>query len=107
LVVDGWVESRFTADLAASGLDDVDVETVDHHQDGGSGVGSSDTDVVRPARVAEREGAAVNTLRRTREGVQIVVSDQYERDLNSRALDSRHQRTPDRSVCESSPAERS
>ena len=39
-------------------MDDADVEAVDQHQDGGSGVGSADADVVQPARVAEGQCAA-------------------------------------------------
>ena len=39
-------------------MDDADVEAVDQHQAGGSGVGSSDSDVVQPACVAEGECAA-------------------------------------------------
>jgi hypothetical protein len=38
-------------------VDDADVAAVDQHQDGGSGVGSSDSDVVQPACVAEGEFA--------------------------------------------------
>jgi hypothetical protein len=38
-------------------VDDADVEAVDQHQDGGSGVGSSDADVVQAAVVAEGEFA--------------------------------------------------
>ena len=40
------------------GVDDADVEAVDQHQDGGSGVGSADADVVQSACVAQAEFAA-------------------------------------------------
>ena len=44
-----------------------DVEAVDQHQDGGSGVGSSNADVVDAAVVPEAEFAALSiTSRRTR-----------------------------------------
>ena len=39
------------------GVDDADVAAVDQHQDGGSGVGSADADVVESACVAEGEFA--------------------------------------------------
>ena len=58
LVIDGWVEDQLADELAGGGVDDVDVETVDQHQDGGSGVGSTDADVVQPAVMAESECAA-------------------------------------------------
>ena len=48
LVVDGWVEDELSDGLAGGGVDDVDVEAVDQHQDRGSGVGSADADVVQP-----------------------------------------------------------
>jgi hypothetical protein len=57
LVVHGWVEDEFSDDLAGGGVDDTDVKTVDQHQDGGSGVGSADADVVQSAVVAEAEFA--------------------------------------------------
>ncbi|HVD20031.1 MAG TPA: hypothetical protein VNC63_15220 [Propionibacteriaceae bacterium] len=38
-------------------MDDADVAAVDQHQDGGSGVGSADADVVESACVAEGEFA--------------------------------------------------
>jgi hypothetical protein len=40
-------------------VDDADVEAVDQHQNGGSGVGSAHPDVVEPAVVAEGEFAVV------------------------------------------------
>src|SRR5215212_4360686 len=57
LVVDVWVEDELADDFAGGGVDDADVEAVDQHQDGGSGVGSADADVVEPAVVAEAEFA--------------------------------------------------
>jgi hypothetical protein len=57
LIIHGWVEDQFADDLAGGGVDDADVEAVDQHQDGGSGVGSADPDVVQPAVVAEAEFA--------------------------------------------------
>src|SRR5688572_5861763 len=57
LVIDGWVEDQLADELAGGGVDDADVEAVDQHQDGGSGVGSADADVVQPAVVAEGEFA--------------------------------------------------
>ena len=35
LVVDGWVEDQLADELAGGGVDDVDVEAVDQHEDGG------------------------------------------------------------------------
>jgi hypothetical protein len=57
LVIDGWVEDQFADDLAGGGVDDADVEAVNQHQDGGSGVGSADADVVQSAFVAEADFA--------------------------------------------------
>jgi hypothetical protein len=57
LVIDSWVEDKFADEFAGGGVDDADVAVVDQHQDGGSGVGSSDADVVQPAVVAEGEFA--------------------------------------------------
>jgi hypothetical protein len=59
LVIHGWVEDQLADELTGGGVDDADVEAVDQHQDGGSGVGSADADVVQPARVAEAEFAVV------------------------------------------------
>jgi hypothetical protein len=53
-------------DLAGGGVDDADVQVGDEHRDGGSGVGSSDADVVQSTVVAEGDRAAV---------VHAVVSD--------------------------------
>jgi hypothetical protein len=49
LVIDGGVEDQFADDLAGGAVDDADVEAVNQHQDGGSGVGSADADVVQSA----------------------------------------------------------
>jgi hypothetical protein len=57
LIIHGWVEDEFPDDFAGGGVDDADVEAVYQHQDGGSGVGSADADVVESARVAEAEFA--------------------------------------------------
>jgi hypothetical protein len=40
-------------------VDDADVAAVDQHQDGGSGMGCADSDVVESACVAEGEFAVV------------------------------------------------
>ena len=48
-----------TEHFAGSGVDDPDVEVGDEEDDGGSGVGSSDADVVESAVVAEGHRAAV------------------------------------------------
>jgi hypothetical protein len=57
LVIDGGVENQLADELAGGGVDDADFGAVDQHQDGGSGVGSSDADVVQPTVVAEGEFA--------------------------------------------------
>jgi hypothetical protein len=59
LVVLGGVEGELAEDLAGGGLDDADVEVVDEEQDGGSGEGSSEADVVEPAVVAQGDAAGV------------------------------------------------
>jgi hypothetical protein len=46
LVVVGGVEGELAEEFAGSRVDDLDVEVLDEHQDGGSGVGSPDSDVV-------------------------------------------------------------
>jgi len=55
LVVAGWVEVEVSEDFAGRGGDDLDMPVVDQHDDGCLGVGSSDTDVVEFALVAEGE----------------------------------------------------
>jgi len=57
LVVGGGVEGEVAEDLAGGGVDDADVEVGDEEQDGGSGVGSSDADVVEVAVVAEGDAS--------------------------------------------------
>jgi hypothetical protein len=46
LVVLGWVEDEVAEDLAGNGVDDRDFQVLDEQDDAGSGVGSSDSDVV-------------------------------------------------------------
>ncbi|MFL6144923.1 MAG: hypothetical protein ACJ72N_24040 [Labedaea sp.] len=53
MVVLGGVEDEFAEELAGGGVDDADVPVGDEQQDGGSGVGSADTDVVESAVVAQ------------------------------------------------------
>ena len=57
MVVAGGVEDELAEDLAGGGVDDGDVEVLDEESDVGSGVGSSDADVVESAVVAQRHGA--------------------------------------------------
>ena len=57
LVIHGWVENQVTDEFAGVRLDDPNVAAVDQHQDGGSGVGSADADVVQSAVMAEGEFA--------------------------------------------------
>ena len=59
LVVAGGVEGEVAEELAGGGVDDADVEVGDEHDDGGSGVGSSDADVVEAAVVAQGDRAGV------------------------------------------------
>jgi hypothetical protein len=49
LVVAGGVDDQLAQQLAGGRVDDADVEVVDEQQDGGSGVGSADADVVEAA----------------------------------------------------------
>jgi hypothetical protein len=57
LVVAGEIEGEVAEDLAGGGVDDADVEVGDEEEDGGSGVGSSEADVVESAVVAEGDAA--------------------------------------------------
>ena len=57
MVVPGGVEGEVAEDLAGGGVDDADVEVGDEEEDGGSGVGSSEADVVEAAVVAEGDAA--------------------------------------------------
>lgn len=59
MVVAGGVEGECSEEFAGGGVDDADVAVVDEEEDGGSGVGSSDADVVESAVVAEGDDAAV------------------------------------------------
>lgn len=52
------VEGEGAEEFAGGGVDDADVAVVDEREDGGSGVGSSDADVVESAVVAEGDDAA-------------------------------------------------
>jgi len=54
LVVLAWVDEQVAQDLAGGGVDHGDVEVLDEQDDVGSGVGSSDADVVELAQAAER-----------------------------------------------------
>ena len=49
LVVAGGVDDQLAQQLAGGCVDDADLEVLDEQQDGGSGVGSADTDVVEAA----------------------------------------------------------
>jgi hypothetical protein len=49
LVVAAGVDGEFAEEFAGGGGHDADVEVVDERDDGGSGVGSADTDVVEAA----------------------------------------------------------
>ena len=60
------IRSRRSSPVAC--VDDPDVEVLDEQDDAGSGVGSSDADVVQPAVVAEAEFAA---------GVDDIVADAW------------------------------
>jgi hypothetical protein len=50
LVVAGGVDGEGSEEFSGGGVDDADVEVVDEEDDVGSGEGSSDADVVEPAR---------------------------------------------------------
>src|SRR4051794_35872378 len=53
LIVLGGVQDQFTEQFAGGFVDDADVEVLDQEQDVGSGVGSSDADVVQASVVAQ------------------------------------------------------
>jgi hypothetical protein len=57
LVVPGWVEGEFAEQFAGGGVDDADAQVLGEHDDGGSGVGAADADVVEAAVVAEGDFA--------------------------------------------------
>jgi hypothetical protein len=66
LVVPGGVEGEVAEHFAGGGVDDPDVEASDEEDDGGSGVGSAQADVVEAAVVAKGDAAV---------GVDAVVAD--------------------------------
>ena len=57
LVVAGGVEGEVVEEFAGGGVDDADVEVGDEQEDGGSGVGSPDAEVVEAAVVAQGDFA--------------------------------------------------
>ena len=57
LVIPGRVEGEVAEEFAGGLVDDADVEVLDQQQDVGSGVGSSDADVVDAAVVADGDNA--------------------------------------------------
>ncbi len=57
LVVACRVEGEVAEEFSGGGIDDAYVEVFDEHDDGGSGVGSSDADVVKSSGVAEGDAA--------------------------------------------------
>ena len=59
LVVAGGVDDQLAQQLAGGRVDDADLEVLDNQQDGGSGVGSADADVVESAVDAEGDDAGV------------------------------------------------
>ena len=59
LVVAGGVEDQVAEEFAGGGVDYADVQVLDEHEDVGSGVGSSDADVVESALDAEGDDAGV------------------------------------------------
>ena len=57
LVVPAGVEGELAEEFSGGGVDDVDVEIVDEQDNGGSGVGSPDSDVVESAVDAQGDGS--------------------------------------------------
>ncbi len=53
MVVAGGVEDQLAEEFSGCGVDDADLEVLDDQDDAGSGVGSSDADVVQAAVVAQ------------------------------------------------------
>ena len=53
MVVLGGVEGEVAEEFAGSGVDDGDLQVLDQEQDGGSGVGSAEADVVEAAGSAQ------------------------------------------------------
>ena len=66
MVVPGGVEGEVAEEFAGGGVDDAYIEVCDEDDDVGSGVFSSDADVMQPAVVAQRDLAG---------GVDAVVAD--------------------------------
>jgi hypothetical protein len=66
LVVAGGVEREFAQEFAGGGVDDADVAVLDQEQDVGSGVGSSDADVVQSSVVAQGDDSG---------GVDVIAAD--------------------------------
>ena len=69
MVVPGGVEGEVAEEFAGGGVDDADVEVGDEDDDVGSGVFSSDADVVQAAVVAQRDLAG---------GIDAVVADPFD-----------------------------
>ncbi len=57
LLVAGGVDGQLAEEFAGGGVDDADLKVVAEEQDGGSGVGSSDPDVVEASVDAQGEFA--------------------------------------------------
>ena len=57
LIVPCCVDCEVSEDFSCGGVDDVDVEVLDEDEDVGSGVGSSDADVVEFAVDPQCDGA--------------------------------------------------
>jgi hypothetical protein len=57
LVVAGGVEGQLAQEFSGDGVDDADVQVVDQQDDVGSGVGTSDADVVEAAVQAQGDDA--------------------------------------------------
>ena len=58
LVVGVWVDGELAEEFAGDGVNDADVEVLDEQDDVGSGVGSSDADVVQLA--VDAQGVSIN-----------------------------------------------
>jgi hypothetical protein len=57
LVVAAGVDGQFAEELPGGGVDDADLEVVDEHDEVGSGVGSSDAEVMEAAGHAQGDHA--------------------------------------------------
>ena len=60
LVVACGVKGEAAEELSGGGVNDAYVEFVDQHDDWGSGVGSSDSDVVELSGVAQGRGSCIS-----------------------------------------------